>query len=1421
MTNSLFVDKKTKKSIFKNRSHSQLYSFISENVNRNLGENSFKLGDTTIGDRRPAQWSKNPLYQDLETVNFYSAEFYPEGRFDPVITRDYNIHKYFIQHGIQRALDKYDLEGLSREQFIYDYKTNQDIDNIVEEALEDVKKSFNDPNTDYKYLTPDKTNHIPQAHFDRVKDFAPREYQKKIINKISAYHKNNTGDNSISLLSAPTRAGKSFICACITKELTYQDDSSITLIVSGVSGVMTEWKETFESHKKFEDYPFYTIDDFKYDNNLINTVRSRGEKHTVVFLTLQDLAGSNKDTGVKNAHKFLMEEELSLVISDEAHLAALSDNSKVLSAVLREHNTDNISDLSDYSSNHNKKAAQILGALKPKYGIIYNTATPYNALFSDTFDFNDDNTAIVTKNDIKKEARKWLKENPDKPKWKSPYFAIPEEYSFVIPTSVPLNELFKLDSNKNYIHYDQVKELFLGMFGVESSKYAPNIFEDKVYNDARLGNGIIITFNEKVETDIIEDVLTDNISDEFEIINVSSARGNMFTKMSTPALKTYINNTNKKPLILTVERLMTGTTLKKIDTVVLARTIHNASTLTQYIGRSGTPYVKTVKGVDENGKEIIEKVCVKPNCSTIYFDAFQAVEIVKIQVNYELEHGDNDYNGSDWLNITDEYLNNTPIHILDEDVMGLHKMNAQDVLNVVLETTKKDGSIHSMINTNSINIRNILSDNDLLAMMNELDVFGNSSKSLKIDLFDGELTTTKDDSLCWVENCELEHIEGSIFCVNHYEEVNKNKKELEEKVSKDNSTQVSKKEFKDAQNKLKELRDKTVNLVALLMLYAILHEDKFVSVQQLLDSVNDPVNDRLVQHLGINKKLLQGLVNNRVFSIGVDFSLSEIESVFEKESDRPFDNLMVALRSIGEFSPNEIMTPVNVVDLILDKIDWDNVKNTDTFIDPGCKSAVFLVSVYEKLLSLGFKHEDVRDKLYCVPTSGLTYELVKKVYQDYDWDVNNILFMEDVSCLELNQSMVKWLGNDMSDSEKDKKLVGLFDEVLKELADKNKNDSVNDVDIDTKNDNTITHNDADNDNITHNDADNDNTTHTDITTDNKLFTYTVSNPPYQEVRNGNSSNNVVINIFHRFQEYADFYSKNTVMIYPFGRWYQRGGKSLNNFGKQQLNDPRLARIYYYPQAEHKIFDNANIQDGIGIVIKDNNNHDHFTINNIIVNHPGDNILPLDNDYLPLVNKIRQVMHKHDLTPLSLRRKSRALYGIESDFVYKNPDKVILLDSTPNPSLEEPVKLLTNDKPGLSGRNKWYWIDKKDIPKGHEWISKYQFIITSAQFVTGNKQIENGLIIDNNSIHGRSKVSLISLDTESEINNFKKYINTNFSKKLYRQSLGSGLSFMCNFIPDLGDYSDNNTLIDWSKPLDPQLYELFDLSQEEIDLIENS
>ena len=129
-----------------------------------------------------------------------------------------------------------------------------------------------------------------------------------------------------------------------------------------------------------------------------------------------------------------------------------------------------------------------------------------------------------------------------------------------------------------------------------------------------------------------------------------------------------------------------------------------------------------------------------------------------------------------------------------------------------------------------------------------------------------------------------------------------------------------------------------------------------------------------------------------------------------------------------------------------------------------------------------------------------------------------------------------------------------------------------------------------------------------------IFNYIISNPPYQqEITNNKKKNTTVKNIFHKFQESTQYYSDNTIMIYPFGRWYQRGGKGLNKFGKQQLNDPRLTQLYYYPP-EHKIFDNADIQDGIGIVIKDNTNHDYFTVNNTIVNHPGDNILPLDNDY---------------------------------------------------------------------------------------------------------------------------------------------------------------------------------------------------------------
>ena len=66
---------------------------------------------------------------------------------------------------------------------------------------------------------------------------------------------------------------------------------------------------------------------------------------------------------------------------------------------------------------------------------------------------------------------------------------------------------------------------------------------------------------------------------------------------------------------------------------------------------------------------------------------------------------------------------------------------------------------------------------------------------------------------------------------------------------------------------------------------------------------------------------------------------------------------------------------------------------------------------------------------------------------------------------------------------------------------------------------------------------------------------------------------------------------------------------------------------------------------------------------------------------------------HGDTIASVMRKGA--FGIESNFVESNPDKVAL-DSTP---FDNPVHIFANDKSGSTGRSKWFYTDLKNITKG--------------------------------------------------------------------------------------------------------------------------
>lgn len=106
------------------------------------------------------------------------------------------------------------------------------------------------------------------------------------------------------------------------------------------------------------------------------------------------------------------------------------------------------------------------------------------------------------------------------------------------------------------------------------------------------------------------------------------------------------------------------------------------------------------------------------------------------------------------------------------------------------------------------------------------------------------------------------------------------------------------------------------------------------------------------------------------------------------------------------------------------------------------------------------------------------------------------------------------------------------------------------------------------------------------------FDVVIGNPPYQlettdkVTINGQKSRK---NIFHHFQIAADQIASNaSILIYPGGRWIHRSGKGLSSFGLEQINDPHLAELIFYPSSRELFGKTVDLADGISVVLKNYN-----------------------------------------------------------------------------------------------------------------------------------------------------------------------------------------------------------------------------------------
>lgn len=339
------------------------------------------------------------------------------------------------------------------------------------------------------------------------------------------------------------------------------------------------------------------------------------------------------------------------------------------------------------------------------------------------------------------------------------------------------------------------------------------------------------------------------------------------------------------------------------------------------------------------------------------------------------------------------------------------------------------------------------------------------------------------------------------------------------------------------------------------------------------------------------------------------------------------------------------------------------------------------------------------------------------------------------------------------------------------------------------------------------------------------FNAVVGNPPYQLTvakKDTDNGQKRVSSIFHYFQMASDQLGNYTSLIYPGGRWIHRSGKGLEQFGLNQINDPHLKRLEFFPDA-NEVFEKVGLSDGITIVLKDMKKTESGFIYAYCEKgvtyethtpNPGKELLPLNPFDVSIVDNINRISNKMGFAFLHDSVLSQKLFGIESSFVEKNPTLVREYNGDDiffDPKKE--IKLFTNDKAGKSGRSRWYVTNREVITSGNEYIDTWKVVVSSAN-AGGQKRSNQIAIFDNHSVFGRSRVALKTFDTEEEAHNFYLYARSELIRFAFLMT-DENLTSLAKQVPDILNYTNENGIIDFNGDINKQLYDLFEIDDANI------
>lgn len=923
-----------------------IYAFTTETI-----PNYLKVGDTYRPvEKRLNEWRKH--FPELEKKFQEVAKVNEETFF-----RDFAVHKY-LENDIQKTrLLPDSLASISyySNEFFKDATSND-----LDDALSDIKDSHINNDTKYQFYKFDGSL-LPETHtYVRNEDFPPRPNQKETIDRFTdALSK---GRNNL-LMYAVMRFGKSFTSMCCAIEM----NAKIVLIVSAKADVREEWKKTVESHKKFDGFTFLDSNSLLQSDSVIKE-KIEANKKVVLFLTLQDLQGDK----IKTKHKEVFENQIDLLLIDETHFGARAlEYGKVLKDFSTKErkseeklNDESIDRLDETTKTINSKVR------------IHLSGTPYRILMNTEFT-KDDIIAFYQFTNIAEDQQHWNEQNLIKDEvkeWDNPYYGFPQMIRFAfnpnessrqrmeklkkLGITYAFSELLKpksiLKDNKNELHKKFIyeKEIIDLLNVIDGTDEDDNLLSfldyDKLKN-GKMCRHMVCVLPYRASCDAFEELIKSNQFKNlrsYEIINISGVENDKIYK-DTQSVKSKISkceSENKKTITLTVNRMLTGSTVPEWDTMLYLKDTASPQEYDQAVFRLQSQFIKVYKEPDGD----VVKYNMKPQTLLVDFNPnrmFQMQEQKAQIYNVNVES-----NGNTKLEerIKRE-LQISPIVVINNKKMV--EVEPTDILDAV----RKYSSDRSVLDeATSISIDLSLLDIEAIKAVIEKQGGLKSRQGLEIEPSKGEGDDIDTDD----------------------------EPDNREKPDEGNKDSKSSKEDKKI-----DYKGKFAMYYARILFFSFLTDSEVKSLQEIIDALNEDENNlRIATNLNLELDILtifQEHINPFVLS-ELDYKISNINSLANDTTIPSIQRASNAMKKFSRLSDSEIVTPEIVTDKMIKALPSDAINTSNLSLDIASKQGEFVYAVYKKF------GKYVANNFYSIPTSRIAYEFTRKVYNLLDLDMKNI-----------------------------------------------------------------------------------------------------------------------------------------------------------------------------------------------------------------------------------------------------------------------------------------------------------------------------------------------------------------------------------------------------------------------------------------------